>query len=47
MLSTFPVTSRDQANFGKSPIFSFILGLGDEIELGGLNTLYLIPSISI
>ena len=42
ILSTLPVTSRDQANFGKTLLFSFILGLGDEIELGGLNILYMI-----
>ena len=28
ILSTLPVTSRDQANFGKTLLFSFILGLG-------------------
>ena len=37
ILSTFPVISRDQANFGKSPIFSFILGLGGWNRVGGIK----------
>ena len=37
ILSTFPVTSRDQANFGKSPIFSFILGFGGWNRFGGIK----------
>ena len=37
ILSTFPVTSCDQANFGKSPIFSYILGLGGWNRVGGIK----------
>ena len=37
ILSPFPVTSRDQVNFGIFPNFSFILGLGEWSSVGGIK----------